>query len=61
MHEIPLRGKDESSDSLNRCVFPDLLEQFSKSDSVLHSHMNGVNVGKHTSASAQNEFLDCVL
>ena len=61
VHEIPLRGKDESTDSLNRGVFLDLLEQFSNSDPVLHSHINDANVGKYTSASMQNELLECIL
>lgn len=60
-HELALRGSDESSTSLSRGVFVDLVEQFSFLDSQLADHLSNTQVAKYTSKTSQNELLDCML
>ncbi|XP_041842116.1 zinc finger MYM-type protein 1-like isoform X2 [Melanotaenia boesemani] len=60
-HELSLRGSDESSTSLNRGVFLDLVDQFSFLDSQLADHLSNTQVAKYTSKTSQNELLDCML
>lgn len=60
VHELPLRGHDESEDSSNRGVFLDLLNLLSDLDVQLHKHLETATVARYTSNTIQNELLDCV-
>lgn len=48
VHELPLRGHDETQQSHNRGVFLDLLSHTASFDNVLDNHLNNATVSKNT-------------
>ena len=67
--ELPFRGHDESSSSLNQGSYRELLERFSKFDTVFQCRLYGKvaesergNVGDFTRVSgvAQNDLIECI-
>ena len=67
--ELPLRGHDESNSSLNRGNYWELLECFSKLDTVFERRLHGKvaesergNVGVFTGVSSdtQNDLIECI-
>uniref|UniRef100_A0A087XJB4 HAT C-terminal dimerisation domain-containing protein n=1 Tax=Poecilia formosa TaxID=48698 RepID=A0A087XJB4_POEFO len=60
-HDLTLRGSDESSSSMNRGVFLDLVNQFYFLDSQLVDHLSSTHVAKCTSKTSQNKLLYCIL
>lgn len=59
--EIPLRGHDETDDSVNPGVFRGLINFASKLDPDLRNHLETNTVFKGVSKTIQNEILDCLL
>ena len=57
--ELPLRGHDESSDSMNPGVFKSLIEYSAELDPTLRDHLKSSNVFKGTSMTIQNDLLSC--
>ena len=59
--ELPLRGHDESSDSLNPGVFRGLVDLVSQFDSALKSHLESNSLFKGISKTVQNDILSAIL
>lgn len=57
---LPLRGHDEKSDSVNKGVFLELVDFTAQLDPLV-SHMQENTVFKGTSKTIQNELLECML
>ncbi|GLV33389.1 hypothetical protein CBL_20135, partial [Carabus blaptoides fortunei] len=60
VHELPLRGHDETVDSNNRGVFLDMVSYTATLDSVLNDHLENSKVAKGTSKTNKNGILDCM-
>lgn len=60
-YEIPLRGHDETENSLNPGIFRGLINFAKKLDSDLKKHFDTCTVFKGISKTIQNELLECVL
>ena len=60
IHEVPLRGNDESEMSPKRGTFTDLLECTSNMDKKLRDHLTNATVGRNTSKDIQIDLLDSV-
>ncbi len=60
VHELALRGHDETYDSYNRGIFLDMLTEKAKLDCILEDHLANATVTKYTSKTIQNELLDCM-
>ena len=61
VHELPLRGHDETNLSFNRGVFQDLVDLLSELDDKLSHHLQTSTVTRYTSNTIQNEILQCIL
>lgn len=59
--EVPLRGHDETDDSVNPGVFRGLINFASKLDPDLRRHLETNTAFKGVSKTIQNEILDCLL
>ena len=57
LHELALRGSNESEDSENPGIFLGLVKMQSELDSTLKSHLESATVFKGTSKDIQNELL----
>ena len=55
IHELPLRGNDESAMSSSRGAFTDLLECTANMDEKLRDHLTNATVARNTSKDIQNE------
>lgn len=60
IHELPLRGHNETMESNNRGIFLGSIELTARLDSILDDHLNTSKVCKFTSKSIQNDLLDCI-
>ena len=60
IHELPLRGNDESEMSSNRGAFLDLLEYTASMDEKLRDHLSNATVARNTSKDIQNDLLDSI-
>ena len=60
IHELALRGDDESEMSLNRGAFLDLLEYTANMDEKLRDDLSNVTVARNTSKDIQSDLLDSI-
>ncbi|XP_065650768.1 zinc finger MYM-type protein 1-like [Hydra vulgaris] len=60
VHELPLRGHDETIDSNNRGVFLDMVSYTATLDSAFSDHLKDSKITKNTSKTNQNEILECM-
>ena len=57
---LPLRGHNEKSYSVNKGVFLEIVDYSRKINSVSDKHLSGSSVFKGTSKTIQNELLQCM-
>ena len=60
IHELPLRGNDESEMSSNRGAFLNLLEYIASMDDKLRDYLTNAKVARNTSKDIQNDLLDSI-
>lgn len=60
VHELPLRGHDETMDLNNRGVLSDMVSYTATLDSVLNDHLQNSKVAKNTSKTHQYDILQCM-
>ncbi|XP_065665457.1 SCAN domain-containing protein 3-like [Hydra vulgaris] len=60
VHELPLRGHDETINSNNRGVFLDMVLYTATLDSAFSDHLKDSKITKNTSKTNQNEILECM-
>ena len=60
IHELHLRGNDESEISSNCGAFSDFLECTANMDEKLWNHMSNATVARDTSKDIQNDLLDSI-
>lgn len=60
IHDLAFRGHDESTTSLNRGNFKDLLELRAKDNLSLKAHMESATIWRGDSKTTQNELIRCI-
>ena len=58
--ELPFRGHDESTDSINRGNYIELLNLLSEYDVMLANHLKESSVFRGTSSTIQNDLINCI-